>query len=483
MSQEDEHRDSPGTAPEGPERERPSGSGAPAGSGTPDGGGGWSAPGQGPAPGVPGGVSGGAESPGVAGPTAPPGRDTEPVRPAQYGWPDAQPGPAAGYGPPAAAPGYAPPGTPPGYGPQGTPPGYGPQGAPPGYGPQGHGYPGRPTAPKPGVVPLRPMTVGDLFNGAFALIRNNPKTTAGLAMIVVAVTSVISAVGFGGTMRDYGVFFDQALNDPASLDPAEPIPVSTWSIITTYGGALLSQAGYILVTGLLTAVVGLAVLGRRLTPGEAWAAIRDRLWTIVGLALIQLLIYFGLTLATALVGIVGVGVGAALLVSGAVEAGIAVIVLALVAVAACVCVFLWIVVRIHFAMPVVVLERVGVFASLARSWRLTRGSWWRVFGIILLTMLLVGLIGGLLTTPFTMGSLALVFLFPVEAWMPVASGALIYVGEVLINAFTTPFVVGVATLLYIDLRMRREGLDLRLHEAARAGHQVGPEVYLPEWRG
>ncbi|WP_116244913.1 glycerophosphoryl diester phosphodiesterase membrane domain-containing protein [Nocardiopsis sp. FIRDI 009] len=446
MSQEDEHRDSPGTAPEGSEREQPSGSGAPQVPG---------APAESEAPGTSG-EAGGWSAPGHGPRGAPPG-----------------------YGPPAAAPGYAPPG----HTAPGAPPGYMPQGAPPGHVPQGHGYPGRPAAPKPGVVPLRPMTAGDLLNGSFALIRNNPKTTAGLAMIVVAVTSVISAVGFGGTMRDYGVFFDQALNDPASLDPGEPIPVSTWSIITTYGGALLSQAGYVLVTGLLTAVVGLAVLGRRLTPGEAWAAIRDRVWTIVGLALTQLLIYLGLTLATALVGIAGVGVGAALLVSGAVEAGIAVIVLAVAAVVACVCVFLWIAVRIHFAMPVVVLERIGVFASLARSWRLTRGSWWRVFGIILLTMVLVGFVGGLLTTPFTVGSLALVFLFPVASWMPVASGVIIYVGEVVINAFTTPFAVGVATLLYIDLRMRREGLDLRLHEAARAGYQSGPEVYLPEWRG
>ncbi|MFI6574411.1 glycerophosphoryl diester phosphodiesterase membrane domain-containing protein [Nocardiopsis sp. NPDC050513] len=420
------------------------------------------------------------------------------------------PGSSPATGPEAApghaAPGFAPPGTDPGHGQAGTAPGgapgyavpggapvYGPPGAAPGYAAPGHAYPGaghgyqhpaagRPAVPKPGVVPLRPMTVGDLFNGAFALIRNNPKTTVGLAMIVMAVTSVVSVIGFGGTMADYGVFVDQAFNDPTSIDPDDPMPVSMWSLVATYSGALLSQAGIILVTGLLTAVVGLAVLGRRLTPGQAWAAVRDRMWAVVRLALTQLLIFFGLTLTVVAVTVVGVVAGVAFIASGTVELGIVVLVLGLAAGLASFAVFLWIAVRIQFAMPVIVLERVGVFAALARSWSLTRGSWWRVFGIILLTMLLVQVIGGMLTAPFSGTAVVLVIVFPLEAWMPVVSGAIVYIGSVVISSVTTPFTVGVTTLLYIDLRMRREGLDLRLHEAARAGHEAGPEIYLPEWR-
>ncbi|MEV2273965.1 glycerophosphoryl diester phosphodiesterase membrane domain-containing protein [Nocardiopsis sp. NPDC049922] len=413
-----------------------------------------------------------------------------------------EPGTAPGYGPAGAAPGYAVPGgvpehAAPTYAPPGGTPGYGPPGAAPGYaapgGAPGHAHPGaghgyrhptagRPVAPRPGVVPLRPMTVGDLFNGAFALIRNNPKTTVGLSMIVVAVTSVVSVIGFGGTMADYGVFVDQAFNDPTAIDPDDPMPLSVWSVVATYSGALLSQAGIVLVTGLLTAVVGLAVLGRRLTPGQAWAAVRDRMWAVVRLALTQLLIFFGLTFTVLAVTVVGVVVGVAVMASASVELGIAILVLGLAAGLASFAVFLWIAVRIQFAMPVVVLERVGVFAALARSWNLTRGSWWRVFGVILLTMLLVQVIGGLLTAPFSGTAAVLVVVFPLEAWMPVVSGAIVYVGTVVISAITTPFTVGVTTLLYIDLRMRREGLDLRLHEAARAGREAGPEIFLPEWR-
>ncbi|GAB2493454.1 glycerophosphoryl diester phosphodiesterase membrane domain-containing protein [Nocardiopsis aegyptia] len=370
------------------------------------------------------------------------------------------------------APGYAAPG---GYGHpgQGHPPG-------PGYG----GGPGRPAmAPRPGVVPLRPMTVGDLLNGAFSLIRHNPKTFVGVSIIVMAVASIVSSIGFGGYMSDYGRFMDQALTDPNSIDPDDPLPFSTWSIVALYGGSLISYAGTIVLTGLLTCAIGLAVLGRKLSPSEAWAAAKPRLGAVAGLALLQLAIFFGLSVVV--FGLIAVGfvAGFALLSSGAEAAGAVVMVLTVViGLLGGLVLAAWISVRIYFAMPVVVLERLSPGQALARSWRLTQGSWWRVLGILLLTMLLVGVVGQLLTTPFTLLSILPSFIFPGAAWVPVAAGAVIYVGSVLISSFTTPFTVGVTTLLYIDLRMRREGLDLKLHTASQAGHEVGPEIYLPEPR-
>ena len=63
---------------------------------------------------------------------------------------------------PPMEPGWQPPGyPPPGY----RPPGY------PGY----PGYPQQPMALQPGVIPLRPLTLGDIFNGAIRYIRANPR--------------------------------------------------------------------------------------------------------------------------------------------------------------------------------------------------------------------------------------------------------------------------------------------------------------------
>ncbi|RKS05357.1 glycerophosphoryl diester phosphodiesterase family protein [Nocardiopsis sp. Huas11] len=420
-----------------------------------------------PGGGTPGFAAPGGDAPGFA---APGGGSSEH---AQYGF--APPGggeyAAAGH-PPAAgqwgAPGHAVPGGHPG---QGHPPG-------PGHG----GGPGRPPqAPKPGVVALRPMTVGDLLNGAFSLIRHNPKTFVGVSLIVMAVASIVSSVGFGGYMSDYGRFMDQLLADPNSIDPDDPLPFSTWSLVALYGGSLISYAGTIVLTGLLTCAIGLAVLGRKLSPSETWAAAKPRLGAVAGLALLQLAISVGLSVIVFGLIAVGVLIGFALISSGAEGAGAVVMILTvLIGLVGGLVLAAWISVRIYFAMPIVVLERLSPTRALARSWRLTQGSWWRVFGVLLLTLLLVGVVSQLLTTPFTVLSVVPSFLFPGEAWVPVAAGALIYVGTVLISSFTTPFTVGVSTLLYIDLRMRREGLDLKLHTASQAGHEVGPEIYLPE---
>jgi hypothetical protein len=327
------------------------------------------------------------------------------------------------------------------------------------------------------------MTLGDILNGAFSLIRNNPKTTFGLSLIVMAVASIISSLGFSGYMSDYGAFLDQVMSDPASVDPNDPLPFSAWSLVALYGGALLNQAGIILVTGLLTAVVGMAVLGHKLSPQQAWAAVRSRLGAVVSLALLQLLIFFGLSVVIITVGLVGLFLGVFLAVSGSQGAGVTVIVVSLVlGFGGGIALSAWIYIRIYFAMPVVVLERLGAGAALARSWRLTQGRWWRTFGIALLAFLLMAFVSSLLTMPFSLVSVVPTFLAPGETWAAVVAGAVIYVGNVLIYALTTPFTVGVTTLLYVDARMRSEGLDLKLYNAAQAGYEAGPEIYLPEPR-
>src|SRR3984957_10908449 len=109
-----------------------------------------------------------------------------------------QPPPQYGYGqPPGRQPGYGPPpGGQAGYGPAGYGP---PPGGQAGYGPAGYGPPPgggwpppRPSAPKPGVIPLRPLAVGEILDGAFSSIRQNPKATLGLAAILMTITGVIS---------------------------------------------------------------------------------------------------------------------------------------------------------------------------------------------------------------------------------------------------------------------------------------------------
>jgi hypothetical protein len=53
---------------------------------------------------------------------------------------------------------------------------------------------------------------------------------------------------------------------------------------------------------------------------------------------------------------------------------------------------------------------------------------------------------------------------------------IISVGSVLSATLTEPVRAGIDALLYVDLRMRREGLDIVLQQAARAAQPAAPAV-------
>jgi membrane-anchored glycerophosphoryl diester phosphodiesterase (GDPDase) len=122
---------------------------------------------------------------------------------------------------------------------------------------------------------------------------------------------------------------------------------------------------------------------------------------------------------------------------------------------------LFVVVATVLATPVLVLERSGVLASVRRSWQLTRTSFWRIAGIYLLTSILVAIVAGIVSAPIGM----LGQVIGGVTGMTIAQ----LVGTVVAAAITTPFVAGVIALLYIDIRIRREGLDVELAAAAAEG--------------
>src|SRR6516162_9175750 len=110
----------------------------------------------------------------------------------------------------------------------------------------------------------------------------------------------------------------------------------------------------------------------------------------------------------------------------------------------------------------------GPAQALARSWRLVRGSFWRVLGITVLAGVIVLVTAGVLQIPF---GLFAAMAGGGNSLLPstggnVASILISAVGGVVAGAVARPISAGVAVLLYVDLRMRREGLDLVLQTAA-----------------
>lgn len=118
------------------------------------------------------------------------------------------------------------------------------------------------------------------------------------------------------------------------------------------------------------------------------------------------------------------------------------------------------------------LERQSITASMRRSAKLVRGAWWRTFGILALTWLLTVVVTVIIAIPFTVIAMAadgdgigslLTGSSPDFGWpFLIISG----IGQVITATITYPFSAGVAALLYIDQRIRREALDLDLARAA-----------------
>ncbi|MFE1350314.1 hypothetical protein ACFW57_37645, partial [Streptomyces sp. NPDC058757] len=117
------------------------------------------------------------------------------------------------------------------------------------------------------------------------------------------------------------------------------------------------------------------------------------------------------------------------------------------------------------------LERQGIVAALKRSAKLVKGAWWRIFGITVLTQLLIMIFTMILAIPFTAIAFALDGVGVDElsgsgfelSWTYLIVMA---VGGVISGALTYPIAAGVTVLLYVDQRIRREALDLELAKAA-----------------
>jgi hypothetical protein len=432
---------------------------------------GWASPGSAPSDGRQPGASGPADRPGPDQPADRPGADSagpgtkwSPEQPPPGQW-SAPTGPT-GTGqapPPPPPPGWGTP--PPGHGPQappgpGTPGGHGPGGGwGGGYGGQGGygGWGGPPPAAKPGVIPLRPLGVGEILDGAVSTMRTYWRTVLGISLTVAVVTEVIVVLLQGLVLDSAST---DALNDPnATLSELGDAMAGT--MISSAVVFVISLVGTVMATALLTTVTSRAVLGRPVTTGEAWRDARPQVLKLFGLILLLLLITVGIVAVGALPGII-VAVTAG---------GGAAIALGVLGIIAGTVVAVWLMIRFSLASPALMLEKQSIVKAMSRSTKLVQGSWWRIFGIQLLATIIANVVASIVVIPFTFlaaalsgdgisgfvngsGGLGWTFL--------VISG----IGSVIGSMITFPITAGVTVLLYIDQRIRREALDLELARAA-----------------
>ncbi|GGO12323.1 membrane protein [Microbispora rosea subsp. aerata] len=381
--------------------------------------------------------------------------------------PDVPPGWAAEQPPPyrGAAGSWASPGAPQGPAAPSGPPHHAAYPPSPYAGP--YGYPPQ-DAPRPGVIPLRPLALGDIVDGTIKLIRSNPKATLALSAIVAAITAIPVSIGQALSLGTIG----QILADPYAAETLEaPASGTAAQSIGTIISYVMTFVGTTVLTGMLTRVLGRAVFGGRITVGEAWRLARARVPALLGLVLLQTLIFLLplLVLFPPFLGLASAGAFAAIETDGAW--------LAVLAGVPCLLAYLsylmFFYTRLSLAAPAIVLEGRGIADSMSRSWRLVKGDSWRVLGILLLTLLLTAVIGTVLALPFTLVGSLLGVLSGGTAAGTVLTALLLALGQVLASMITYPFQAGVGGLLYADRRMRAEAFDLVLQTAAERNQAQG----------
>ncbi len=363
------------------------------------------------------------------------------------------PQPPPGWGPPPGPPQYGPP---PQYGqPQYGPPQYGQYGQPPQYGQYGQ-YGGYRAEYKPGIVPLRPLGVGEILDGAFSTIRKHPRIVFGFA-IVLAVISELIRLGVGYALNNVrGALGASTLSTNTTGTPDQNLHILRTALASSLGALLVTlivnALCVALLAGIVTGVVGKAIVGQKPDGAELFRAVRKRWFgLLMASVLAEVLPYtpIALPIIGATLGFASSGLG----VLGGVVGGIAAVVL---------CPLLW--GRLALTVPIFVLERRGPGASVARSWRLVRGAFWRVWGLRALMYIIVTAASAALSVPLVV---VLVGSSNSDTLAPVALVLLVLFGAV-VWALTQPLVAASLTLIYVDRRMRAEGLDIQLTRAAQA---------------
>lgn len=284
---------------------------------------------------------------------------------------------------------------------------------------------------RPGVITLRPLGAGDLIDGAVRTLRARPAVFLGVgAIFATALTVLRTAID-----ALVGVTYLGPDGSPGvTLTPSVMLP--------TLLAALLA--------GILAPPIAQAVLGRSLDPTVLWSMLRPRLPALLGY----------LAVVTVAVALPTVLLWSALGGRRGPQGDLVLALLGLVALGE--------LVRVPFvgAPAVIVLEGQGPLRAVRRSWSLARRSYWRVLTITLLGKALVALVTAAFMAPLLIGAQAL----SSATGLSPESGQLVSAGMTLLAMFTTcltaPFDATLRLLLYVDLRVRSEGLDVLLVDAA-----------------
>jgi hypothetical protein len=326
------------------------------------------------------------------------------------------------------------------------------------------------------VIPLRPLGLGDVLAGAFTVFRRNPRVLLLWAVLLSGVLGLVTTLGSALGQRTLQSRMLGAVDGSGDADTIIAGTVTMYAVLSI-GLPFLAT----LARGFLVAPVavdtGQRVLGRRGTFRGLWSLLAGRRGAVLRWILLQLAA--GIVLGIVFVLVVVVFVAA--LAAGDTAVGWFVLTVVVMVLGFGV-LLAFLVTRFAFTVPTIALEGRGVFSAAGQSWRLTRGAFWRTFGILLLVQVAFGFAASIASVPLTVGLTLFSGVFdPLgQTGSPdptVGSVVALVVGSLLVIAVqcvTDVLGAAILTFLAIDRRIRTEALDQRIAAHLDSGQPSDP---------
>jgi hypothetical protein len=260
---------------------------------------------------------------------------------------------------------------------------------------------------EPVPLRLRPLEIGDLLDETFRMYRRHFFLFAGISVLLSIPEAALTGYGYFAIL---GFLLRTPSSPPdfAALAPA---------LVPFAIGAVLLIAILPFSVGAVTYAACESALGRRVTAGGVVRGILRRYFELLGFwLLVGVMLYVGFCLIP---------------------------------------LWIWIWVNWIAVMPVMFVEDARLGAALGRSWRLVEGRWWRTFLILFLMFILVTVVQAALAAFVTLGQLLLTLVLSQFLVL-----AIVQATSTIVGALVNPVLQIAIVLIYFDLRVRREGLDL-----------------------
>lgn len=345
-------------------------------------------------------------------------------------------------------------------------------------------------APAPGLFPLRPLNFGEILGATFKLLRTNAAVSIGSGLIINAITSLLM---IAGPLLTVIWAADRLARAGGEDGLVIALGFPFWLVLSMVPGLIIGLLGSALLQLIIAQVVAAAAVNRPLSFGQAWRRAAKRIWAMIGYILLMGLIQLGIVLVCGGLGALLVFWAIASSAGGDPNAAVivSVVVLMFVIILAVTAAVSFFQIKLLFGPSAIALENLGPGAALKRSWQLSNKYFWRTLGTVLVLGFIIsvvtqviGLLGSVFVPLFT--QLLVPFGDAASGQEPVVTGLAIFASIVmvvfstLVTTLTLILTSGNAVIMYADLRMRKEGLNIHLQRTAEqvaAGEPVDPEPW------